>query len=881
MKIRAFELTNLRRFAGQRARIEGIGDGITVLSEPNEFGKSTFFDALHALFFQPHRSQKAPVKALQPHAGGAPEAALEIDLPEGRFRLEKRWLSRPAARVLDASGRLIAQEDEAEAWIARLTGQGLAGPSGLLWVRQGLLGLDPEGNTAAEKTERAQALAARRDLLSSVAGEIEMMTGGRRMDQVTARVGEALAQLATATLRPKAGGEWARAVEEATALADQRRGLEEKAARLTGELQSRARLLDQLRKLADPEVQARDKAALAEATRAHEAAQSHAEEIRKAEGALRLAELTAGQGATAIEQQEGLRARLAAAQAAQDDARAALERCEAQLGGARAGEVSAVAAHEAARAAARALSLRWDCAQRARLSRAARERVREVGARLEKAETLRAGIEQHRAIRAGIRATPALLAAVEKALAARDRLAVLLEARLVSVRFSYDGAARVRFEGAAVGTDPVRLRHAGRFELPGIGTLVVDPGASADSDDAAQLARAEAALTQALAACDAPDPAAARQAQAEAARLDGLIANAEAMLDALAPEKLEALREALAIARREAAEAPEAGEGAEESLAEIEAALEQAKSHEEHCLALRHEAETRRAKASENRAVAQAALQAATRACEAAQAEAGDPVELAARLMNLSEVQRAHEADKVAKAAALEECRAAAPDIETTAAALQRLKSVHEQRQKDQSRLGTELAGINGSIGALAEEGIEEALDEVRGREEAALARAGRYEHEVRALARLRAALEDARRAAREAYFGPVLHELEPLLAILHPGAALQIDDESLLPVALTRDGQEEGFDILSGGTREQLAILTRLAFARLFARSGRPVPVILDDALVHSDDDRIEAMFTALHRVARDQQIIVLTCRQRAFASLGGERLRAVIEAV
>jgi uncharacterized protein YhaN len=54
-----------------------------------------------------------------------------------------------------------------------------------------------------------------------------------------------------------------------------------------------------------------------------------------------------------------------------------------------------------------------------------------------------------------------------------------------------------------------------------------------------------------------------------------------------------------------------------------------------------------------------------------------------------------------------------------------------------------------------------------------------------------------------------------------------------------------------------------------------------LDDALVHSDDDRIEAMFTALHRVAQDQQIIVLTCRQRAFASLGGDRLRATVEAI
>ena len=51
--------------------------------------------------------------------------------------------------------------------------------------------------------------------------------------------------------------------------------------------------------------------------------------------------------------------------------------------------------------------------------------------------------------------------------------------------------------------------------------------------------------------------------------------------------------------------------------------------------------------------------------------------------------------------------------------------------------------------------------------------------------------------------------------------------------------------------------------------------PVILDDALVFSDDDRIERMFDALHRQAGDLQIIVLSCRQRAFSSLGGTALR------
>jgi uncharacterized protein YhaN len=60
-----------------------------------------------------------------------------------------------------------------------------------------------------------------------------------------------------------------------------------------------------------------------------------------------------------------------------------------------------------------------------------------------------------------------------------------------------------------------------------------------------------------------------------------------------------------------------------------------------------------------------------------------------------------------------------------------------------------------------------------------------------------------------------------------------------------------------------------------MLARAGRIVPVILDDALVFTDDDRIERMFDALHRQAGDMQIIVLTCRQRAFRALGGQALR------
>ena len=156
---------------------------------------------------------------------------------------------------------------------------------------------------------------------------------------------------------------------------------------------------------------------------------------------------------------------------------------------------------------------------------------------------------------------------------------------------------------------------------------------------------------------------------------------------------------------------------------------------------------------------------------------------------------------------------------------------------------------------------------------ETALATEARFSRKAGALIRLQAALEAERNAAQETYFGPVQEELKPLLAILHRDAALSFDSENLLPSGLTRGQTEEMLNNLSGGTKEQIAILTRLAFARLFARQGRHIPVVLDDALVYSDDDRIIKMFTALTRVAQDQQIIVFSCRQLAFQDLGGAR--------
>ena len=75
-------------------------------------------------------------------------------------------------------------------------------------------------------------------------------------------------------------------------------------------------------------------------------------------------------------------------------------------------------------------------------------------------------------------------------------------------------------------------------------------------------------------------------------------------------------------------------------------------------------------------------------------------------------------------------------------------------------------------------------------------------------------------------------------------------------------------------GTQEQIAVLVRLAFAEMLVELGHPATIVLDDALVFSDDRRMSRMFVILNMAARNVQVIVLTCREQLFEGLGGRQL-------
>lgn len=59
-----------------------------------------------------------------------------------------------------------------------------------------------------------------------------------------------------------------------------------------------------------------------------------------------------------------------------------------------------------------------------------------------------------------------------------------------------------------------------------------------------------------------------------------------------------------------------------------------------------------------------------------------------------------------------------------------------------------------------------------------------------------------------------------------------------------------------------------------MLLEQGRPVSLILDDPLVYSDDARLDLMTEILLDASKRMQVILLTCRDRAFRHVEGTRL-------
>lgn len=859
MKIRGIRLENVRRFVDP-VEIAGIGDGLNVLTAPNERGKSTFFDALHAAFFKDRKSWDREIRALVPYVGGDPAVAVDIELPEGVFRIEKRWNSRRNGEArISLDGRLIKQADDAQAWIAdTLKSPRDGGPAGLLWVRQGQSGLDEGGDTHR----------ARRDLLTSVAGEVEAMTGGRRMDMARDMCSKALDRYLTAKRRVKSDGPLKRAEDDAAEFQRRREELERKCNDLRRELERRRELRRELAELEDPEEAELRGRRLEEAEVAHAEAERHQEALERA---LELERAKGVERDRAAERLEVLEINLAELRDAESALAAAQEDEGRQNSAVRAAEsrTSGIEREfDTARKDAESAAEVLKTALRIQASAATADRRKELNERLESAEKLRQQSEEASAD-AKKEVSDRDLTKIEKL---DEDLRVMrrtrdLEAATIAMQYAADREGGVSLDGVALpNRQTMPIPDGAELEIERIGRLVIQPGKKAEDRS---LAIGEAKLAAALEASGFENVGQARDSGLRRQQAEEHGRDAQSALKGVAAEGIEVLREQIASLPEPEEERDDLPtvEEAKEAETDAKAALTAASEQLEGCRAELADARTKAARA------AGAVESAEGRRVRAMGQIAGLEDPEAAR-SGLSKEVRELSCGLTQAARQREEMAAMVPDLDAAQAALERARSIVDRAEMDRQRIRIALGKLDTTIDLLAGEAIEEELSDVVIRADDAERMLAELKFEVAVLLKLEEVLESARASARDRYVEPVLVELEPLVRLLWPEAALRIDADEVLPAALERQGTEEQFDVLSGGTQEQIALLVRLAFARMLARGGASAPVIFDDAIVFTDDDRIERMFDALTRQAQDIQIIVLSCRQRAFRDLGGQRL-------
>ena len=867
MKISALRLFNVKRFAGRGVAIEGIGDGVNVLCAANEFGKSTSFEALHALFFQSHASVSGDVKNLRPYSGGNPLVEADISTGEGRFRITKQYYGGRSARVMDlAAGRLVAQADEAENFIANLIKGGPAGPAGLLWVRQGVTGIERRSRSEEDSEKQVRV-----SLLESVQGEVEAVTGGRRMAEIMESVTDELEKMVTKR-GPKAGGRYAAAIEERDRLAAEERKLSDEVVALREALDRRAHAVKRLAELDNAEDRQERRKAIETAQAAFDTAKAQGEVLKTAEAERNLVRERRN---AADRDLKAFWAALTKAKELQEK-QLNVEQRRSEAVGKRRDVVEAIEkarahaeAAEAEERQIRDLLARLDAAERAR---EASERLAEYKERLDQAEATRLALEQTEANLALVKLPPRAVDELQALEIEIAKLRAIEEAARSSVAIAYDDdmAGRVTMDGIPLMGGEER-GYAGQAQLsvPGIGTISLRSNRPARDDN--HLERAQAKRRTLLASMGVDDLAAARARQVYAQQMDVELRELRGRLSLLAPEGLPKLREEVATRGTVDAEVLEL----KADPAQVRSALAEAEEQRRKAKQVLREVEPLRASTDEAFVAGETAL--ATLKADQAQVEAilGPEEARNEREQTLSSVLNDLDRKYTEAEAHAERLRAAAVDVESVEAALERARSVAEAAEKEINTLRETVAGLNAEIRARSDEAVEEKWCETAEALSAVNTRVEAFEKEVAVLRRLASALENARSEARELYLKPVISELRPLLGLLFDDVSITFDDRTLLPQRILRNGLEEDVERLSGGMREQLSVLTRLAFARLLARDGRSAPVILDDALVYSDDDRIEKMFDALHRQSKDQQIIVFSCRQRAFHKLGGNILQ------
>jgi len=214
------------------------------------------------------------------------------------------------------------------------------------------------------------------------------------------------------------------------------------------------------------------------------------------------------------------------------------------------------------------------------------------------------------------------------------------------------------------------------------------------------------------------------------------------------------------------------------------------------------------------------------------------------------------------------ELAGAAPEAvaDELAAATEAAESLRD-RYEDAARA---LREISIELSVFGSEGRQGKLDAAETDREHAASRHARVGGRARAAQLLRSVMTRHRDSTRQRYVEPYRAELQRLGRPVF-GPTFEVDiDTDLCIRSRTLDGNTVPYESLSGGAKEQLGILARLAGAALVTKEDT-VPVVVDDALGFTDPDRLARMGQVFDSVGEHGQVIVLTCSPERYDGVKG----------
>ncbi len=873
MRLHSIRLQNYRGITD--ATVE-FSAGVTIVEGPNEVGKSSIHEAITHLREDKASSKKASIKDLQPIGVDAgPEVELHLTSGDIEMTYAKRWLRGPSTTlsILRPHPEQLSGDEAHERFAAILADT----------VDVDLLvALD-----VAQGESLAQAPMAQISALQSALGETGVEVADH--DAFLERVDVEYAKHFTKSGRPTGEyGELQKAVplaaEALASLVDRSENLDalvDRHARATARLES---VRDGLaRALSEREDADAAFAAVAELRTAVDAAEERTEAARR-EAAL---------AADAVERRTTLLAEATAAETAVETAQTAASDLESS-------HAQRDAAFEAAQQLLGERRTALDDA-RERTKRASRD-VARARARGE-VTSLRARLDEIRTLEDTRNRARAVVGSIAVTTADVDRLVGLdTEVRIASgakrsaaaqVRVTRLGETPIAVDGADIAaeeTGEVAVVDDVRIAITGIADITVSPGASPVDLDRA-VTTAERALTAEMErlgveSLDQAREQANRRADAEAVvtettatltallgrdkrdDLDAKLARAEALIagdgsaeDAQAESAREerTAEDAASVDELEeiVAEAEAAADAAQTAVTEAEADLERTR-------AVRDESRVDTVRAQTTLQEARTQSERLQAAVAAAQADHSD--ESLAAALDAARA-RAEEAE-----AALGKARAAyeAADPETLEARRDNARKVVADNEAQQTADRQEVDQLTALIDDRLSEGIFEKVGAARETLETAEARLARVERSAQAIALLRSTVYAHKAEAQRKYVAPFKEQIERLgRMVFGPTFAVEVS-EDLEIASRTLDGTTVPFDSLSGGTKEQLSLIGRLAVAALVdPQTG--APVILDDAFGFADPKRLAALNVILGRIGETAQVVLLTCQPDRFARVGG----------